>query len=421
MVREHGADPDPPRLFHALSSRHPTASELIATARGYGERAPQLPPPPTLDDVHAANRRRRAGMAAATGIAVVAAVAWATYVSSRGGNDGAQPTVAPAHAGSAPSVVPVVHFPAIGPTRPPASGWWPGVIAYAADDASHGYLSGANAIFVTTAGRRPHRIFMGRHGQVGSIAFSPDGKRIAFTYDDPLVHPEAYTLWVIAADGGHLQHVVSRRWDYSSITWSPDGRWIAGSAVRSIWADRPAHLLLVPARGGAVRDLTPAGRSAWTPAWVPGHHDRLAFAAAEGGQNESTGELDIVHVPDGHLLATIPNVGSLDPVWLPGTNAYAFDNTINLYLGESPSRITMLVRCPVSADCEALRPLTVLPDRSTLAFEAVFGDTYGRPPEIETVVIGTNAFRRVLSEPPSGCCAAWWLPPASATQGAITA
>jgi Tol biopolymer transport system component/DNA-binding winged helix-turn-helix (wHTH) protein len=109
--------------------------------------------------------------------------------------------------------------------------------------------------------------------------FSPDGRRIAFTREDP--NSQSFLI-TANADGGDERVLASRgadealRWP----AWSPDGRTIA-CAVNSFDANGAAYLVSFDAASGASR---PLGAQRWFEiarlAWL-GNATTLAVAAAE--------------------------------------------------------------------------------------------------------------------------------------------
>lgn len=77
-----------------------------------------------------------------------------------------------------------------------------------------------------------------------SLAISPDGKRIAFSYQGD--------VWIASADGGRAIPITNHIELDDNPIWSPDGQWIAFSSNRTGNND----IFLVPADGGTTRQLT---------------------------------------------------------------------------------------------------------------------------------------------------------------------
>jgi Tol biopolymer transport system component len=297
------------------------------------------------------------------------------------------------------------------PLRFPQITGWPGVIAYGANFHYPTKPTVANAIFTLRAGGRPHRIFQHPQAEVGEIAFSPDGTRIAFTLWT-LTSSPPYTVWVMATRGGQARQVISDHWSAGDIAWSPDGGSIAVSAVRSPSGDGGVHLLLVHANGGPVRDLTPPHMSAWSPSWPTGGDRWLAYAV---GPNAHTGPtaIDEVSLPSGTHRRQLLAYGGEDPIWLRSGTGVVFDGAQDLYVATrlSLNSIALLEPCDSRIYCTSLRPLALLPRTDFVGFEATFTDPFARLSEVDAVPLSGGAGRRVLVEPRSGCCAAWWPGP----------
>lgn len=90
-----------------------------------------------------------------------------------------------------------------------------------------------------------------------NLALSPDGKRLAFSYQGD--------IWVTPSGGGRAIPVTNHVEMDDNPVWSPDGEWIAFASNRTGNTD----IFLVPADGGATKRLTyhsgPDVPSDWSP------------------------------------------------------------------------------------------------------------------------------------------------------------
>ena len=107
-------------------------------------------------------------------------------------------------------------------------------------------------------------------GHGGLFAWSPDARQLAFTDGNGL------PLHVVSATGGPPVNLGVQG---DSPVWSPDSRSLAYVRfVGEVEADRKAHVFVIPASGGAERDLGPGGAPRWSP-----DSRRVAYAREVAG------------------------------------------------------------------------------------------------------------------------------------------
>ena len=150
----------------------------------------------------------------------------------------------------------------------------------------------------------------------GQGAFSPDGKRIAFSYAHGKVGPGAAgsdqikfsDIWVMDADGSNrrqVTHSPAYAGDAGGVAWSPDGRRLV-YARSNLLASSPAGgrgLFTVNVDGSHERRLTPSRLGAnGTPDWSP-VTNRIVFRAVV---NEESGVGNFFTIkPDGTSLTQV--------------------------------------------------------------------------------------------------------------------
>ena len=122
-----------------------------------------------------------------------------------------------------------------------------------------------------------------------SPAWSPDGKRIAFTsYRDGHVHaihgwPTA-EIYVMDADGGNQQRLTENRKNDWHPSWSPDGKRIAFSSDRK--GDFVNfEIYVMDDDGGNLQRLTENRKNDWHPSWSA-DGKRIAFSS-DGDNNQA--------------------------------------------------------------------------------------------------------------------------------------
>ncbi len=123
-------------------------------------------------------------------------------------------------------------------------------------------LTGTLSLTSTGLVQKPLR----RARNVGTYAWSPDGRRIAFT--------SSGVLHVVDADGSHLRRLPARPL-LGGITWAPDGRHVAYSAATG----GGIHVYVLDVSGGRPRVLTRAVPATVLPSWSP-RGSTIAFTSA---------------------------------------------------------------------------------------------------------------------------------------------
>ncbi len=98
----------------------------------------------------------------------------------------------------------------------------------------------------------------------GSPCWSPDGKTIAFVSNrsaDPDETPYEVDIWLVSAEGGEMQKVPTPTGYKGGLAWSPDGKLIAYGGVETKedpWVPKNNHIWVVSPEGGDARCLTTA-------------------------------------------------------------------------------------------------------------------------------------------------------------------
>ncbi len=198
-----------------------------------------------------------------------------------------------------------------GPNQSPGSeeaSW----IAYGARDAD-----GRQQIFVVKPDGAGKKRLTQEGKQNFFPAWSPDGKRLAFTSD----RSGSLQIWIMEADGGNSKQLTTEGVNVAP-TWSPDGKRLAFGATRSghfeIWA--------MDADGSHQKQLTKTDTafSNNAAAWSPDGR-RIAFSSTRSGNYA----IWVMDADGGHLTQLTTPYGdrypdSNAPAWSPDGKRIAF-------------------------------------------------------------------------------------------------
>ncbi|HUQ20690.1 MAG TPA: hypothetical protein VM099_13830 [Gemmatimonadaceae bacterium] len=166
------------------------------------------------------------------------------------------------------------------------------------------------------AGGLLHELTSNGHNQ--QPAWSPDGKRIAFTSD----RDGNSEIYVMNADGSNQVRLTNNPSPDESPTWSPEGSRIAFTSSRDLGGSRFAIYTMNAAGGDQIR-ITSLGAADHSPSWSP-DGKRIAFISNRGGvAGIWTIAPDGSESPEGKLLTTDISAGS-SLAWSPDGRRIAF-------------------------------------------------------------------------------------------------
>jgi len=167
-------------------------------------------------------------------------------------------------------------------------------------------------------------------GAVSGLAWSPDGRRIAFVYE----FQGSRQVWLIPRIGAAARALTSLPGDNTSPAWSPDGRRLAFISTR----DGSPQVFLMNTDGRGVRRVTRGGAYR-TVTWSPDGRHLAIVGARDGGE-----DLDL-HVirPDGsgrrriNSASLLPRPGMMHPAWSPDGRHVAYVSRV----GRAEQEITV--------------------------------------------------------------------------------
>jgi tricorn protease-like protein len=155
-----------------------------------------------------------------------------------------------------------------------------------------------------------------------TLALSPDGRQLAYYYQDEKLHSDHGSIYVVGLDGANSHTVVS---DIEMeipprIDWSPDGSRLLFATTSSAFPTTGGDLYTVNTDGSDLRNLTNDPLDQVCGAWSP---DGTKIAFTQGG---STYDLVTMNA-DGsgrHVLVGGTRAAEFFPLWSPDGNAILF-------------------------------------------------------------------------------------------------
>ena len=172
--------------------------------------------------------------------------------------------------------------------------------------------SGRDALFIMDLASKDIRLRRHMDGLISlsSPAWSPDGKRIAFS---GIRASGESDLYLLERESGEIRRLTNDFYSDFDPTWSPDGKTLAFSSDRTRYGrEGNRNLFLLDTETLEVRYLTSGPWTDQTPSWSP-DGSRIAFVSDRGGRYE-------IYAIDregngGRLTHVLQSV--LDPSWLP--------------------------------------------------------------------------------------------------------
>ncbi|MCC7451276.1 MAG: PD40 domain-containing protein [Anaerolineae bacterium] len=169
-----------------------------------------------------------------------------------------------------------------------------GALAWSPDGKHIAFQVGDAVYVMDQDGQNSHRIL---DKQAGSLAWSPDGRQILL---EVRVN-NTLELYVMNADGSSLRNLTNNTADDFSASWSPDGNHILFVSKR----DGNLEIYVMDTDGSNPRNLTHNDEIDVTPDWSP-DGTYIAFTSRRGGSNEI-----YVMKADGSHVRRITNIYDL--------------------------------------------------------------------------------------------------------------
>ena len=219
-------------------------------------------------------------------------------------------------------------------------------------------------IYVVTANGAGMKRITNQFGFDGDPAWSPDGRRIAFTSE----RDGAYEIYVMDADGGNPTRLTNNTaLDYRP-AWSPDGARIAFVSER----DGNADIYVMDSDGGNAVNLTKSGSLDSDPAWSPDGNS-IAFRTSRDGAG-----IWIMNADGSQPRALTSLSSDRHPAWSPDGKRIAFArdvsaDTRDIFIIEANGGLLT----PLTAGLMGAGEPAWSPDGSKIVITAITRDCFG--------------------------------------------
>ncbi len=169
------------------------------------------------------------------------------------------------------------------------------------------FEAGANLFLLPALGGVPHLVV----DEACCAAWSPDGRQVAYVRSPRRVPftERSESIYAMPPDGGR-SHLVGSVADPHSLTWSPDGRWLAlvsGNDQFAVGTSNfgnkgPSAIVLVPVVGGTPVPVTDNAALNVSPAWTSDSRHILFVSDRDGARDVYSVRLGSSGVPAGKPL-----------------------------------------------------------------------------------------------------------------------
>lgn len=175
------------------------------------------------------------------------------------------------------------------------------------------YKDGNPNLYIMDLARGSTRLVCKKKGVNITPDWAPDGERIALTLNLSNGNSEIY---VLRESSGSLERITNDPATDVSPSWSPDGRMLAFVSDRT----GSPQVYVIEVATGRLRRLTYEGSYNTAPAWSP-KGDKIAYTGLTGGRHQI-----FITTPDGqiHQQLTSREGNNEDPTWSPDGRFLAF-------------------------------------------------------------------------------------------------